>query len=151
METVSPNRRLVVNQFLTWWGLYFLFLISVLFVHFWLNGQECSFHDIIASIGCTGLASLMAISHYYLLYNKYLTKRNYLVYFALTICFIGLFIFLDAVLFYSQVGRLRFFSVTAGRMFITLLSRVMILYAPVALVYTLVHHFRDKRKEPKIS
>ena len=153
MEIARKNKGFIVSQFFLWWGIYFLFFILVFLVPMRLVGrvQGPAWHDIVLTVGCTGLAAAMAVSHYYLLYRTYLAEKKYFIYLASVIGFFALFILLDAILFYTQIGTERFFSDTASRMLVILSSRVLIAYAPVVLVYTLVRRFRDKRKEAKIS
>ena len=151
MESLSINKRTFLLQFLIWWGIYFVFVTGVVYFPHRLAGREHGpvLHDIIIGIECTSLGALMAISHYYLLYRRYFTQKKYLAYVALAICFIGLFVLLDNVLFYFQIGSTRFWSDKFSRLLFINFERVMYAYVPVVLVYTFFRNYQIKRKERK--
>jgi len=143
---------MLLQQFLIWWGMYFIFM-CILFLLMFFAGREkdmMSLHDLAATIECTALGAFMAISHYYGLHTRYFAQKKHLTYIALTICFIGLFILLDVPLFCFQIGR-EILNDRLTHVLYVSSERVMYAYVPVVLVYMFFRNKQLKRKERKNS
>ena len=146
---MSINKRIFLQQFLIWWGIFFLFVMGVFYFPHRLSSGDHGpmLHDTILCIECTALGAFMAIGHYYLIYKRF----SGFIYVALTIALIGLFILLDNVLFFFQIGREDYFSDKFTHLLFVNFERVMIAYIPVVLVYTLVRNSQIRRKARKNS
>ncbi len=150
METVSANKRMLLQQFLLWWMIYFIFMCTLIFL-MWYAGREKEIllRNLLVGVECTALGAVMAVSHYYGLYTRYFTRKKYLIYLILSVGFIALFILLDFILFYFQIGRTKFYSDTVGHLLYINLQRVMYAYTPVVIVYMFVRNYQIRKKERK--
>ena len=152
MVAPTINKRILLQQFLIWWGMYLLFMAALIL---WMitvgRTKNADLFLIVAALECTAMGSLMAIAHYYGLYQRYFVAQKYLLYFFLLGCFIGIFVLLDAVLFYFQIGGERFFADGLSRVIFVVLERVMIAYLPVALIYTFSRNTQYRRKQRRIA
>ncbi len=128
MGNLGTSKEIFLEQFLKWWGIYFALIIGFFVLNTLLNGRMPNGDVslvIIAATVCTALGSLMAISHYYLIYNKYWHKRRYGIYLLLSICLIGSFILLDAMVFYLVMGSERFLHDGIFHIIFVSIERVM--------------------------
>ena len=150
METVSINKRMLLQQFLLWWMIYFIFICLLIFF-MWYAGREKEIllRNILIGAECTALGAVMGVSHYYGFYTRYFIRKKHLTYIILSVGFIALFILLDFILFYFQIGRARFYNDTVGHVLYINLQRVMYAYIPVVLLYMFVRNYQIRKKERK--
>ena len=139
---------MLLQQFLVWWSIYFIFMCTLILIMPSHGEEKMPLNLLITTIECTALGSIMAISHYYMLYKRFFAHKKHLIYFILTACFIGLFIFFDFILFRLQVGPDIFKNRPNLNLYISS-ERVMHFYVPVVLVYAFFRNQQLKRKEKK--
>ena len=145
------NRRAFTQEFFAWWGVYIVFLTLVMLVMRFTGHTHNTFsHDFLLSVDLAAFAALMAVSHYYLLFREYFLQKKYLVYIVLDICLVGVFILLDALLFWVQTGGGSFSGSFVGMLHVNF-KRVLIAYIPLTIVYTIYRSIQGRKKEGKID
>jgi hypothetical protein len=147
MDEKTVNLRVLTEQFLLWWGIYYAFLMAVFTMPMRISAGEVTpiVHDILLTAECTALASLMAIIHYYFLFRRYAMQKKYPMYFITTLGLITVFILIDFMLFRFQIGEYFFLHNTPEHLLVVNCERVFVAYLPLVIVYTLVRRARERK------
>ena len=147
MDQKTVNLGELSKQFLLWWLIFFAFITAALIIpmRFYNEAVTPIIHDILLTFECAALASLMAIIHYYFMFDRYVAQKKYLIYIATTAGLIITFILIDFLLFRFQIGAYFFLKHTPSHLIYVNCQRVLLAYVPLALIYTLVRRARDRK------
>ena len=153
MDQKAVNLGELTKQFLLLWVIFFAFLMAVFIIPMRMSAGAVTpiLHDILLTIECTALASLMAIVHYYFLFRRYAVQKKYGLYIVSTAGLIASFILIDFMLFRFQIGEYFFLRNTPEHLIVVNCERVVVAYVPLLIVYTLIRRARDRRNEKKIG
>ena len=145
MATV--NRKSVVQEFFAWWGIYIVFLITLLLILSVTGITKISLtRDILLGVDYAALGALMAVSHYYLLYLPFFKEKKYPLYLILLVILIAVFMVLDVVLVWIQTWGNMSFSDPLNRMFGVHFRHVMMAYIPMTVIHTVSHIYMAKKE-----
>ena len=147
MDQKTVNLGELSRQFLLWWFIYFAFLMAAFTMPMRISTGAVTpvLHDILLTVECTALASLMAIVHYFFLFRRYAVQKKYLLYIGATAGLIVTFILIDFMLFRFQIGEFFFLRNTPERLILVNCERVIVAYVPLVIVYTFVRRARDRK------
>jgi len=148
MDQRTVNLRTLSTQFLLWWAVCFAVITTVFIIPFRLtNGTVTPLsQDLLLAFECAVLASLMAIVHYYFLFDRYMPQKKYLIYVAASTGLVATFILIDFLLFRFQIGTYFFLRNTPENLIFVNCERVIVGYVPLALVYAFMRRARDRKQ-----